>query len=91
LFTQVGPHKTSQCAVTRGLFGPWKQPVYYEYDQAMTPGRLGSIISNLSESEFTVVATVSDMGTTNQGLWTAFNVGIEPEKNVIFPTLQILH
>jgi hypothetical protein len=85
LFKQVGPHKTSQCAVTRGFFGPWKQPVYYEYDQAMTPERLSSIISNLSESEFTVVATVCDMGTSNQGLWTALNVGIEPGKECYFP------
>lgn len=33
----IGPLKTCQFVMARGLFSKWKQPVYYKYDQAITP------------------------------------------------------
>jgi hypothetical protein len=32
---KLGPHKSCQCVTARGLFGKWKQPVYYKYDRPM--------------------------------------------------------
>jgi len=31
-----GPHKSCQFVMIRGVFGNWKQPIFYEFSQQMT-------------------------------------------------------
>lgn len=61
----VGSHKSCQCVMVRSLFFKWKQPVYYNYDTAMTKDTLLSIISQLYNVGYTVVGITCDMGPTN--------------------------
>lgn len=61
----IGPHKTTQVVMARGLFNKWKQPVFYNYDRAMDKKLLENIIMKLYENGFTVVATTSDLGSSN--------------------------
>lgn len=63
--------------MARGICSNWKQPVYMDFDAAMTKDILNSIISLLHEINFNVVACVSDCGPTNQGLWKSLNISIE--------------
>jgi hypothetical protein len=70
----LGPHNYMQCAMARGLFSNWKQPIYLDFDKKMTPDILLTIIEKLFEISFNVVAIVSDCGSTNVGLWK--NLGI---------------
>lgn len=72
-----GPHKTSQFVMARGLFGKWKQPIFYEYDKPMTKDILIDIITCLQEAGYTVVAVTSDLGSTNASLWKSINIGIK--------------
>lgn len=55
-----------QVAMVRGLRGDWKQPIYYNFDTKMEASFLYDIIIELYKIGFTVVATVSDLGTENQ-------------------------
>lgn len=71
----VGPHKSSQTCMVRGLLSNWKQPVYYKFDQPMTKDILNEIIVALYEANFIVVGICSDMGTGNVRLWSMLNVG----------------
>lgn len=70
-----GSHKTAQFVMARGLFGNWKQPVFYDFDRPMKKEILFNIIERLHEAGYTVVAIASDMGPTNAGLWKDLNVG----------------
>lgn len=70
----IGPHKTVQVVMARGLVSKWKQPIFYNYDTPMTVEILMEIISKLHHIGFAVVAVVSDLGPTNQGLWKSINV-----------------
>lgn len=65
--------------MARGLCGQWKQPVYYNFDQAMTQKILNTIISNLHEAGFIVVAITCDMGSRNMGLMSDLKVGYDKE------------
>jgi len=58
----IGPHRTCQCVIVRSLFASWKQPIYYQYDEAMDAKTLNNIISQLYDAGYTVVAITSDMG-----------------------------
>jgi len=62
----IGPHKTVQVVMARGLVSSWKQPVFYKYDTPMTPEILNDIICNLHDIGFNVISIVNDMGPTNQ-------------------------
>lgn len=79
---KLGPHRSCQTVMARGLLGQWKQPIFYKFDQPMTDYLLNNIIAQLYDSGFTVVAISSDMGTGNTALWSALNVG--HDKNCFF-------
>lgn len=74
---KLGPHKCCQTVMARGLCGQWKQPVYYNFDQAMIQKILNIIISNLHEAGFIVVAITYDIGSRNMGLMSDLKVGYD--------------
>lgn len=76
-----GPHKTCQFVMARGLFSKWKQPIYYQYSQAMTKDILMNIITALHKIYYTVVAVTSDLGPTNIALWNELNIGVRLSKS----------
>lgn len=73
-----GPYKQLQVVQARSLTGKWKQPIYSNFDQKITPAILHELIVKLHNIHFTVVALVSDCGPTNTALWTHYD--ITPEK-----------
>lgn len=78
----VGPHNACQTAMIRGLIAPWKQTIYYAFDQPMTKEIVLDILKEVYNANFIVVAIVSDMGTGNVKLWSALDVGYN--KNSFF-------
>lgn len=64
-----GPHEQMQCVIVRGLFTKFKQPIYVNFDEKMTPKLLNTLITNLHEVNLNVVAFVGDNGGGNVGLW----------------------
>uniref|UniRef100_T1IMX2 Transposable element P transposase n=1 Tax=Strigamia maritima TaxID=126957 RepID=T1IMX2_STRMM len=79
----LGPHKTCQVVMARGLCGSWKQPLYYAYDSPMKANVLQLIISELYKCGYTVVAVTCDVGEDNQGLWKSLNIGYGPKKKIL--------
>lgn len=73
----IGPHKSVQVVMARGLISKWKQPIFYKYDTPLTSEILFDIIEKLHEVGFNVVGVVSDMGPTNQGLLKSISVSYE--------------
>lgn len=71
----IGPHKSCQTVMVRGLFSNWKQPIFYKFDQTMTREILESIIQELFNANYLVIAISSDMGAGNVSLWSKLNVG----------------
>ncbi|CAI6376209.1 unnamed protein product [Macrosiphum euphorbiae] len=71
-----GPHRCVQTVVARGLLSNWKQPIFYNYDTSMTKELLNNIIQALHENGFNVIAIVSDMGSSNVGLWRDMGISI---------------
>lgn len=69
--------KYVQVAMIRGLFGNWKQPIYYDFDRKMTESLLFSIINAVQSCGFDVVAMVCDLGGTNQGLLKELNISVQ--------------
>lgn len=63
------PAKYVQVVMARGLRKSWKQPVFYGFDCQMTPELMNKIIMEMHNAEFTVVAAVSDLGTSNSKFW----------------------
>ncbi|CAL1687559.1 unnamed protein product [Lasius platythorax] len=43
----IEPHKTCQFIMARGLFGRWKQPVFYDYNKTMDKETLEQVIKQL--------------------------------------------
>lgn len=72
----LGPHKSLQVIMARGLFAKWKQPVYARCDTKMTPEILNQVIAALHEAGYNVVAAVSDCGGGNQGLWKELGIDV---------------
>lgn len=62
----------------RGLFGKWKQPIFFNFNFDMTVEILNTAIEKLYSVRFTTVAFVSDMGSKNRSLHKQLN--ITPEK-----------
>lgn len=87
LVQRIGPHCACQVIMARGLVSNWKQPIYYVFDQPMKRKILEEIISTLFFAGFVVVAMVSDMGTSNQALWSALNINYKT--NCFFSIHQI--
>jgi len=59
-----------------GLLSNWKQPIFYNYDTAITKKLLYNIIEALHIHSFNVIAIVSDMGSSKVGLWKDLGVSI---------------
>ena len=74
--TTLKPHNYMQVVMVRGMKGKWKQPVFYGYDCRMTVEILNEIILRLKDAGYATVAIVSDMGSTNQGLWKEMGITI---------------
>jgi len=70
----LGPHKTVQVVMVRGLFKSWKQPVFYSYDTPITASILNNIISKLYNCGYNVAEVTSDMGPTNISLWNSLKI-----------------
>ncbi|XP_071568401.1 uncharacterized protein [Temnothorax nylanderi] len=73
----VGPCSKVQVIMIRGLFGNWKQPIYYKFDQIMRKDILMTALTLLYTSGYEVVACTSDM--RNKGVWEELE--ITPEKH----------
>ena len=81
---KIGPHDRCQVVFARGLFKSWKQPIYYDFDQAMTSEILIEIIKQLFEVSFTVVAFVCDLGPTNKQVFNSLDCDINDVDNYCF-------
>lgn len=90
-----GPHKTCQIIMARGLFKNWKQPVFYEFDQAMTRDILLAVIEELYNINYIVVAVTCDMAPTNMKVFNDLKIGIntcnQPEKEHAYKECFITH
>lgn len=53
----------------RGLFADWKQPIYVGFDVSMSLNLLNEAMSRVYGAGFEVVATNSDCGGANVGIW----------------------
>nr|CAH7759845.1 unnamed protein product [Callosobruchus chinensis] len=73
----IGPHKSCQTVMVRGLLSKWKQPIYYNFDQPMMKDTIEKIVSELFQANFVVVAITSDMGTGNTSLWSQLGIGYD--------------
>lgn len=71
-----GPYNNAQVVMIRALFGNYKQPIYYNFDQVMTKEIFNEIVTSLFDIGYKVVATVSDMGGSNRGLWSSLGIDI---------------
>ena len=81
---KIGPHKTVQFGMIRGLFKNWKQPIYYNYDQRLTCDILNETIGTLYDAGYTVVETTTDLGSTISEVWNKFNIGTSDNKHCYF-------
>lgn len=73
----LGGCSKTQVVMIRGLFAPWKGPVYYDHDQPMTEELLDFVITEVHQAGFLVVTVVSDMGSENAKLYR--NMGVNDE------------
>lgn len=87
------PASYAQVAIIRGLFGHWKQPVFYDFDCPMTVAVLKKIVMAVEKAGFRVVAMVCDLGGSNRGLLTDLGISVmkswfpnpaAPHKNIYF-------
>ena len=58
-----------QLLMVRGLCASWKQPYFYALDAPMTIETLNEVITSLETTGLRVVASVSDMGPSNETMW----------------------
>lgn len=84
----LGPFKHLQVIMAGGVFSAGKLPVYFDYNVPVTKELLFGLISRLEPAGAGVVASVSDMGGSNVGLWRQLGIGHEGESS--FVTLQTL-
>ena len=68
----LGPHSYMQIIMARGLFSKWKQPVYIGFDSKMTKDILNSVIIELQNNGYNVVAC----GGGNIGLWKELSISM---------------
>ena len=79
----LGPFKKVQVYFAGGLFLPWKMPVMYSFDSAVESDTLKHLIAAMERAGAHVMAIVSDMGGSNQGLWS--QLGISHDGSTHFP------
>ncbi len=89
--TVHGPHDQAQVVVIRGLYKQFMQPIYFEFDKAVTKTMLFNLIDEVDAIGLQVEVIVSDLGPKNLGLWS--ELGIKPG-NVHFDykgrTIQVM-
>ena len=81
---RIGPHKTVQFGMIRGLFKRWKQPVYYNFDQPLSTDIINETIAKVYDAGFTVIAMTTDLGSTNSRLWSLLNIGAMSDNKCYF-------
>lgn len=64
----IGPHSQMQVIMVRDIFKNWKQPIYVNFDQIITPEILYEAISVLHDNSYKIVVCVSDCKDGNVGL-----------------------
>ena len=69
--------KQIQVVTVRSLVDNWKQPIYFDFDQAVTKELLFEIIKELHKINLIVCAMTSDMGGSNKALWNKLNITTE--------------
>ena len=80
----VGPCKTAQVCIARGLFKNYKQQVFYKFDQNLTSDILNDIIKSLWDVGYTVVGVVTDLGGNNPCAFKKFKIGVEEDEKCYF-------
>lgn len=60
--TMLSPSKCVEVIMVRGLFGNWRQPIFYDFDCKITQELLFEIIKNLEHIGYPVYAINSDLG-----------------------------
>ncbi|CAD7085347.1 unnamed protein product [Hermetia illucens] len=75
--TTLSPAAYVQVAMLRGLFGNWKQPIFYDFNCKMTKDLLFTIIKPVEENGYPIQAIVSDLGGTNRALHKELGVTLE--------------
>lgn len=79
------PHDQVQVVMLRGLFGKWKQPIYYQFDDKHMEEKLVDIIiKNVEQAGYPVVAPVHDLGPTNLRVWKHFKIDPVHSKKTSF-------
>ncbi|KAJ8890587.1 hypothetical protein PR048_010096, partial [Dryococelus australis] len=58
----------------RGFTSKWKQQIFYDFNTKVTRVLLFRVIKKLEGRGFIVVAVVSGMGGSNQGLWKSLSI-----------------
>lgn len=71
----------------RGLFSNWKQPIYANSDSSMNMKLLIETITKVYKAGFEVVATSSDCGGGNVGIWSGINLE-EGRTYILHPVTQ---
>ena len=79
----MGPHKTIQVGMVRGLFSRWKQPIYYAFDTPLSASIILEVIEKLYNAGY-VVALTTDLGPTNTGIQKELHVGIDSDRSCFF-------
>lgn len=78
----LGPFNKTQVIMAQGIFGRWKNVVYFQYNEDVTPEILSSVIEELHKCGFPVMSVTCDMGSENRTLYTALGVD---DENPCFP------
>ena len=69
-----GPHEQAQVVLVRGILKPFKQPIYFAFDEVMTDTILFDLIDALQEIGLQVESVTSDMGAKNMALWRQLDI-----------------
>lgn len=72
--TVILAKRYAQVVMVRGLTKNWKQIIYYDFDANMTGKIINDVINELEKNGLLVVATVSDLGPTNQACFNQLGV-----------------
>lgn len=72
-----GPHNYVQVMLVRPLVGKWMQPIYYNFDSAVSKDLLMETIHVIENTGFKLRGFVSDMGPCNRKLLNVLNVSYE--------------
>lgn len=70
----MGPYNNVQVILIRSLMRKWKQPIYYNFDTAVTKTLLLEAVEVVESCGFKVRAFVSDMGPSNRKVLTDLGV-----------------